>query len=183
MRWARSKFLSRVLAVLLIGSMLPPLLAPSNRAASSSLYGSYSEWLRAQLLVPADATFERALLGATESKAKSFEQFIDAFFQAYEAHGPDAPVSKAFTGRDLSNEALWSYLQRRYTRIAGEGVLTRLRFAAASGGTFASASADAAFAAGSTPSVPISADSWRRRGATDHLISVGTLTSARPQGP
>ncbi len=126
MTWARKRWTSRVFAAVLILSMLPTLIVPTSRAVRDVQLDSYESWIRAQLRIPVEGAVENALSHAVESDAESFDQFIAAFIHAYAEAAPGQPISQVFTDRDLSDDALISFLQRRYSQIAAEGVLPRL---------------------------------------------------------
>lgn len=180
----RSTWWVRCVALLLVGALASTLLAPSSAAGSGSLAGSYGEWIRAQLLVPDDPAADRALkeAEAAEIHARTFEAFVETFLEAYEARRPGVPVARVFIDKDLSNDALISYLQRKYTEIAADAVLPRLCLAAP---TFAPS-----LSSGSVASSFSGMDGWERTARlsdaprTDDVIaSLRTLTPARPQGP
>lgn len=113
-------------AAVLILSILPTLIVPSSSASSGAQFGSYEDWLRAQLRIPVDHVVERALADAGEAGADTFDAFIGAFLDAYAKAAPGEPISQVFTDRDLSDDALISFLQRRYSQVVDQGVLPRI---------------------------------------------------------
>jgi hypothetical protein len=120
----RSPYLARIVAGVLTASMLSGLFAlPSSSAPEA--YGSYAGWARAQLRVPVDEALESALSKAAESRPISFQDFVEAFLKAYDQEGSGHSAALAFTDVDLSDDALITYLQRRYVRISDEGTLPR----------------------------------------------------------
>lgn len=125
MLWVRNGWMGRVLAAMLIASMLPMLFIPPARAASGSQFGSYERWLRAQIRVSSDAV-ENAIADAVADRSDSLQDFVAAFVESYEAAAPDRSIAFVFTERELSNEALISFLQRRYTRVVDDAVLSRV---------------------------------------------------------
>ncbi|MEX2399275.1 MAG: hypothetical protein WD423_00795 [Rhodothermales bacterium] len=193
MQHLRSTWLLRSVALLLVGALLPMLFAPSsnapssraplNPAVSSSASSSYADWLRSQLRVPADASVDRALEAAVETRAASITEFVGAFLSAYESDHPDRSAARVFVDRDLSDEALISYLQRRFTEVGGEAVLLRLRLiASTTGSTWSSGSVSA------VPSRISRALHAARPSVSAFLVdavvtSFRSLSPARPQGP
>lgn len=125
----RTKGGTRVAAALLLASLLPVTFATAAHAARHM--ASYADWVRLQLRIPADDVVALALETATESRAGSLEAFLATFVEAYEAQQPAQPLAYAFSAVGLSNEALISYLKGRYLGFAGEAVLPRASFTAA----------------------------------------------------
>lgn len=183
MGWVRSKWLLRCTALLLLGAMLPMALAPTSRAASGSLSSSYAEWVRAQLRMPADAAVEEALHEAAETDARTFRTFAEAFLKAYEARHPLESAAHVFVDRDLSNDALIAYLQRRYTEISGEAVLLRLRLVAAHAGPSFSSGASGTLASHPRNTVSSAPSLFSAQEIDDVASARRPLTPARPQGP
>ena len=184
MIWVRKKWTSRVLAAVLILSILPTLMVPSNRASGSAQFGSYEGWLRAQLRIPADEAVERAIVDAVEAGADSFDAFIAIFLEAYATAAPGESISQVFTDRDLSNDALISYLQRRYSQVVDAGILPRVYLTSfvqnpvigESGPSDAAVGAGAAALSGFGAALPALIESTI-------FISLRTLSSARALGP
>lgn len=183
MRLARSTFFTRVVAGLLVLSMLPALVAEAGQAPGASLQGTYAEWIRAQLRVPADTGLKKALDTAAQEKASTFEGFLQAFLDAYEAERPDVPMARAFTDRDLTDDALISYLQRRFTEITGEAILPRLCSAVAATPHSLKASGSSAVVAAPAAAPPANQASSQAASGETVVITVHSLTSARSQGP
>lgn len=183
MRRLRSKCLLRCTALLLVGAMLPALFAPSSRAASGSLASSYAEWIRAQLKAPAHPSVERALKKAAQADANSFNTFVAAFLEAYEAQYPQESAARAFTDKDLSNDALITYLQRRYTEISGEAVLLRLRVVGTSINTSSATGSTGNHAPQPRGVVPVAPGLISAAASDGVLATLRTATPARPQGP
>ncbi len=185
MMWVRKRSTSRVFAVVLILSILPTLMVPSGRASSSAKFGSHEGWLRAQLLAPADDLVDLAIAVAVESGAESFDGFIAAFLEAYADAAPGEPISQVFTDRNLSDDALITFLQRRYSQVVDVGVLPRLYLT--------SFVQNSAVGGKSGPSyTPIKTGSFAPHGVEDPLsflaeyiivISFRTLSSAHSLGP
>ena len=183
MRWVRSTWLGRCVAIVLVGTMAPAVLTPTSASASNLLTRSYAEWIRSQLLVSDDPVVNRALDEAAEAGGTTFESFVEAFLDAYEARYPAVPAARIFTDRNLSNQALIGYLQRRYTGIAPEAVPPRLRLV----GT----SSHPSHVAGGDAAVSVYARSPSRTSLgivaapqTDMAVaSLRPTTPARPQGP
>lgn len=128
MKWARKRWPRRVLAAVLAFSMLPTLVMPGTGVAAEAQYGTYERWIRAQIRVPLDAAVEKAIRDAVDGGADSFDAFITAFLEAYSSEAPGQPISRVFTDRELTNDALRSFLQRRYSQIADAGVVPRVHF-------------------------------------------------------
>ena len=126
MKWARKRWPRRVLAAVLALSMLPTLVMPGTGVIAEAQYGTYERWIRAQIRVPVDGAVEKAITEAVERGAESFDSFITAFLDAYSDAAPGQSISQVFTDRDLSNDALRSFLQRRYSQIADAGVVPRV---------------------------------------------------------
>ena len=184
MKWARKRWPRRVLAAVLAFSMLPTLVMPVAGVTAEAQYGTYERWIRAQIRVPVDGAVKKAIAEAVEGEADSFDAFITSFLEAYSAAAPGEPISHIFTDRDLSNDALRSFLQRRYSQLADAGVVPRVHLT-----TFIQ------HAATSGDSGPLSAHSAARvavNRATSLLmtlaecgvvISFRTLSSAQSLGP
>ena len=185
MRQARTPYLSRLIAGILLASMLPALFVLPSSAASGATYGSYSRWIRAQLRVPADASFDVAISKASESRPGSLEAFIEAFLDAYERANPGKSAAQAFTDIDLSDDALITYLQRRYTQIGDEGVLPRVYFTTASSAGIAAGQADTCGDAVSESDPQLRAHSGAGTICAEAaiVVSLRTLSSAHPLGP
>lgn len=141
MRWLRASWTQRTLVTLLVASLSTVLFAaadtPSRRSAS------YADWVRTQLRTPADAALDEALTTADE-QARTFEGFLNAFVDAYEAQRPETSLARAFLAHDLPPEALITYLQSRFARVVGDAVLPRLVMTATSASTAHSADRNAA---------------------------------------
>lgn len=183
MRRLRSKWLLRCTALLLVGAMVPALLVPSSRAASQSLSSSYAEWILAQLNAPADQYVQEALEQAAEADVRSFDAFVETFLNAYEARHPQESAARVFTGKDLSNEALIAYLQRRYTEIRGDAVLLRLRVVAASPITPSSVGSTGLHAPTAQRHAPAFAGLSSGSATDGFVYSPHRASPARPQGP
>lgn len=184
MMWVRNRWTSRVLAAVLILSILPTLMVSSSRGSGGAQFGSYEEWLRAQLRIPADQAVERAIVDAVEAGADSFDAFIAIFLEAYAKAAPGESISQVFTDRDLSNDALISYLQRRYSQVVEAGILPRVYLTSfvqnpviGKAGT-----SDAAIGAGTSAFSFLEAALPTLIESTI-LISLRTLSSARALGP
>lgn len=183
--WARKRWTSRVFAAILLLSVLPTFIIPNNRAAGGAQFGSYEGWIRAQLRIPVDGAVEEAMSSAIESGADSFDEFLAAFLEAYAEAAPGQAISQVFTERNLSDDALISFLQRRYSQVGDEGVLHRVALTSlvqqvAVDGKFGLAaitshSGMSALAAAG----PVIASLAERT----VVISLRTLSSARPLGP
>ena len=185
MRRVRRPSYLRLLAGLVILSMLPALFVPSGGGASAAAAGTYSRWIRAQLRVPADEAINAALEKASNSPSSTFESFVEAFLDAYEESRPEQSAAFAFTEDDLSDDALIAYLQRRYTEIGEEGVLPRTYLTTAaglSGGTF-STDAAATLIRSTGPALKQTAGLSGFLSRDLLAVPLRTLTSARPLGP
>ncbi|MEX0747006.1 MAG: hypothetical protein WD275_03330, partial [Rhodothermales bacterium] len=69
----------RLLAVLVIASMMPSLFVPTGSGASAAVGGTYSRWIRAQFRVPTNEAIDAALEKASKSSSSNFEAFVEAF--------------------------------------------------------------------------------------------------------
>ena len=125
----RSIWGMRAMAGLLLASLLPVTFASAVQAARHT--ASYADWVRLQLRIPVGEAIEQALEVAEESRARSLEDFLTVFVEAYEAQQPEQSIAHAFSTRDLSNDALISYLEGRYLRFVGDAVLSRTALMAA----------------------------------------------------
>lgn len=174
-----------MLAVVLIASMLPTFILPVGVGASSSEFGTYERWIRAQLRVAGDSAVEEAIAAATDSRPNSFADFIRAFIRVYVEAAPDRSISRVFLDRDLNQEALLSYLHFRYTQVADDGILTRLYQAKASSTLLLDAKTGwkhgwmAAEVLRRAPTIKASHLSTDRL----FIISMRVLSSARSLGP
>lgn len=185
MAWVRNRWAGRVCATVLLLSMLPTLAVPTNRMAGDAQFGSYERWIRNQIRVPVDAAVEKAIAEAVASDAESFDSFIATFLDAFGEVAPDRPLSQVFTDRELSDDALISFLQRRYSQIADEGVVPRVYVASFIHNLLVSGKS------GLDAARKFSADMGRAdRGSfmppvveKTIVISLRTLTSARSLGP
>lgn len=126
MEWVRKKLTRRALAVLMTASLLPPVFLHPARGVAKAQFGTYERWIRAQLRIPIDEVVEKAMAEAAASRAPSFEGFVIAFLKSYKEAAPDRSTARAFTDRDLTNDALLTYLQARFTQIVEDGVLVRV---------------------------------------------------------
>lgn len=136
----RLRTYSHWLAALMLLSVLPLVGGPLHAALWRSAEVPYGDWLRAQLRVPADATFEAAVDEATSAAPNSFEAFLWAFVEAY---GPlDTPsgeptavertaLAAAFSSAPLDEEALVAFLQGQVERSVQQALLPRPVLAAA----------------------------------------------------
>lgn len=184
MIWVRHNWASRILAVVLIVSMLPALVVPASRAASGMQFGSYERWIRAQLRIPVDEHVEEAISRAVASRAHSFEAFVATFLEAYEQTAPERPIAQVFTDRDLSDDALISYLQRRYTQVVDDGVLTRTFLAKAAAQSSSTIKAGKAAHAVPLPSTRVGFEGAMLQNPDDLIvIPFRVLSSARSLGP
>lgn len=183
MRWLRSTFFARLIAFLLVVSLLPTLVGQASQASAISVQGSYEVWIRAQLRVPADANLEAALNRAAESRAANIGEFVAAFLAAYESESPDVPVAHAFTERDLTDDGLIEYLQRRYTEIAPDAVLPRLRPATPPVATSLTSPSPSAGLDTTRPAVRAVLGTATLCSVTEHVVPFRILSSARSQGP
>ncbi|QXD14905.1 hypothetical protein GQ464_016030 [Rhodocaloribacter litoris] len=130
MRCLRSTWVLRLVVLCLGVSLLPVLLAPVAQA-SRPVALPFSDWLRSLVREPVDEAFEQALAQAEARRPRSLHAFLTAFVEAYEAGRGAAAVAVVFTGEALSAEALILYLQRRYQRLVGEGLLPRTEVSSA----------------------------------------------------
>ncbi len=183
MRWVRSTFFARLIASLLVVSLLPTLVGQAGQASALSIQGSYEVWIRAQLRVPADADLEAALNRAAESRAANIGEFVAAFLAAYESESPEVPAAHAFTERDLTDDGLIEYLQRRYTEIAPDAVLPRLRSATPPVATSLTSPSPTAAVDTTAPKVRTVYGAVTLRSGTEHVIPFRILSPARSQGP
>lgn len=183
MRWVRSTYFVRLIAGVLVASMLPALIGPASQASAFSLQGSYEVWIRAQLRTPADEVVEEALDRVSEESTSTISEYVSAFVEALAALDPGTSAAKIFTDQKLTDEALIAYLQRRYTEIAPEAVVPRLRPMAA---PVASSLMSMGSAATIVPATTF--DSFLnslvvQKRATEHVLPLRILSSARSQGP
>lgn len=184
MSWVRNGWIGRVLAAMLVASMLPTLVVPPARAAGGSQFGSYERWIRAQIRVSSDVV-EKAIAEAVAERTNSLQDFVAAFLESYEAAAPERSIAHVFTDRELSNEALMSYLQRRYTGIVDDAVLSRVYLAKAA--HVASSGAQAAGTTGAFTKVGVTPILSAGPALSQHfehiIISIRKRSSARPLGP
>lgn len=178
----RSTLFARIVSSLLVLSIVPSLFATAGQASALSLQGSMEVWLRAQLRVTADPQIDAALERAAKNRAKNLKDFVAAFISAYEEEAGEPPA-RIFADRDLSDDALIAYLQRRFVELTSDAVTPRIR--SVSSPVASSLGGDEAMAA-VTPSV--AAGPWRiarttQRVKAEPVISLRTLTPARSQGP
>lgn len=131
MRWMRSTWGARLMAAGLVACLLSSVVATGAMGQRRAVGLSYADWVRAQLRVPADDALEAALSEAVSSHPRTLDAFLATFIEAYESRQPQAPLSVAFLSRDLSNDALISYLETRYHGVVGEGMLPRTFFTSA----------------------------------------------------
>lgn len=184
MSWVRNGWIGRVLAAMLVASMLPTLVVPPTRAAGGSQFGSYEGWIRAQIRVSSDVV-EKAIAEAVAERTDSLQDFVAAFLESYEAAAPERSIAHVFTDRELSNEALISYLQQRYTGTVDDAVLSRVYLSkvthVASSGAHAAGTSGAFTEAGVTPI--ISGGPVHPQQDEFIVIPIRKRSSARPLGP
>lgn len=123
MQWLRNTWMARGVVALVVTSLVALLFASAE--SSPRRAPSYADWVRAQLLHPAGEAVEQALQTASENHQGSLQDFLDAFIDAYEAAHPQGTAAQVFVAHDLSNDALITYLQGRYSRVVGEALLPR----------------------------------------------------------
>lgn len=116
--------------MLVITSLVALLFA--SAATSPRRASSYADWVRQQLLNPTSELAETALSEATAKDPLSLQAFLEAFLEAVEAEQPHASPANLFVEYELSNDALITYLQGRFSRVVGEAVLTRITIGVAS---------------------------------------------------
>lgn len=171
------------MATLLVASMLPSLVGSAGQASAMSLQGSYEVWIRSQLRVPADAQIETALEQAAESEASTVKEFIVAFVVAYQKERPNAPAARAFIDRDLTDNALIAYLQRRFTEVAPEAMVPRIRSVVPPVTSSLAAMGSMAAVTTSQDVPPALRTTTPHAAQTELVIPLRILSSARSQGP
>lgn len=186
MRWMRTIQARRLLVIVLIAALLPTLISPAAATARCATYASYGDWLRTQLRVAPDDAFEQAIERAAEARPQSLSDFLDAFVEAYETESPDAPLSAVFSAIDLSNEALVTYLERRYQQFGGDGLVPRNRSTSALYPHVKAPDRVEKLSAAVISVAPARLGQALSRSADllrPFILSVRTLTSAQPLGP
>lgn len=186
MLWLQKGWIGRVLAAVLIASMLPTLVVPRARTTGGSHFGTYERWFRAQLRVSGDVAVEEAIAAAVAEGTDSVREFVAVFLKSYQDAAPGRAIAQVFTERDLSTDALISYLQSRYTRVVDDAVFPRSFLTTAVNQTVANAQsgASAGVVAGDRVSSLIRDISARNTlvGALI-IIPLRVLSSARSLGP
>lgn len=183
MMWVRQRWTGRMLAAVLIASTLATFLLPTNRGVKTQ-FGTYERWIRAQLRIPVDEAVEQAIAEAA-AQVGSFEEFVSAFLKSYEEIAPGQSTARAFIDRDLSNDALLTYLHLRFTQVVGDFVLLRV-YVSKAASTFLSGGKTGWERAISTAELLESAAEFVfAQPSTDRLIivSMRILSSARSLGP
>jgi hypothetical protein len=125
MLWLQKGWIGRVLAAVLIASMLPTLVVPRARTTGGPQFGTYERWFRAQLRISGDVAVEEAIAAAVAEGTDSVREFVAVFLRSYEDAVPGRAIAQVFTERELSTDALISYLQSRYTRVVDDAVFPR----------------------------------------------------------
>ncbi len=185
MTWVRHRWASRVLGAVLILSLLPTLFIPQAPAAKGAQFGTYERWIRAQLRVPVDDAVAGAIAGAVEARAASLQEFVTAFLASYQEAAPGRSIAQAFTERDLSNDALLTYLQRRYTQVVDDGVLPRLYLSKATPQSFTNGGAPSNVGIVAEAILSLIARNTLASPSNDKfvVVSLRVLSSARSLGP
>ena len=93
MSWIRHTWVIRTIALLLISSLLPMLLAPTIQARHYGSSFSYAGWVQEQLDPVSGDTVDRAVERALASQPASFDAFVAAFIEAYVQESPQAESS------------------------------------------------------------------------------------------
>ncbi len=178
----RSIWGMRSVAGLLMASLLPVTFATAVHAAQHT--SSYADWVRLQLRIPAGEAVEQALETATESRARSLEAFLTVFVEAYQAQQPERSLALAFSTRDLSNDALISYLEGHYLGFVGDAVLPRAALVAAK---LASKQVLEQGSLAALTRIDLSRRAWLATIQPSHapvfILSLRALSAAQPLGP
>ena len=182
----RNGWVGRTLAAMLIASMLATLVVPRARTPAGSQVGNYERWIRAQLRISPDDFVEMAITSAVSERVDSFQKFVAAFLQVYEDAAPERAISLVFTDRELSTDALISYLERRYNRVVYDAVFPRIYVATASHHAGAAGKTGGSVGrSGSRPATPAiqAIVGGARQIAKSAVVPFRALSSARPLGP
>lgn len=183
MLWLQEKWVGRVLAAVLIASMLPTLVVPRAQTGGPH-FGTYERWIRAQLRI-SDGAVEKAIAVAVAEGADTVQEFVVAFLKTYEDAAPGRAIALVFTERELSTDALISYLQSRYTRVVDDAVLPRIFLTTAATQTVTNGHAGTSSGILSVARTALFAQSIAstpRLGAFI-IIPLRVLSSAHPLGP
>lgn len=183
MRLVRSTFFARMVACLLVLSMLPTLVGPASQASGLTAQGAYEVWIRAQLRAPASAELEAALERAAEERSNSIAEFVAALLDAYAEEAPGERAARAFMEQDLTDDALISYLQNRYTEIAPEAVFPRLRPIAPPVATSLNTTGASGIVTAAAPSASVHYAKSTLLDRTELVTPFRILSPARSQGP
>lgn len=186
MLWLQKGWIGRVLATVLIASMLPTLVVPRARTTGGPHFGTYERWIRAQLRISGDGAVEEAIAAAVAEGADSVREFVAVFLKSYEDAAPGRAIAQVFTERELSTDALISYLQSRYTRVVDDGVFPRSFLATAVNQTVANGQSGASsgiIAAERASSLTRDTAARIAHAGAVIIIPLRVLSSARSLGP
>ena len=125
MSWIRHTWVIRSIALLLMGSLLPILLAPMVQARHYGSSFSYAGWVHEQLDPVAGDSVDRAIERALASKPASFDAFVTAFVDAYLL---ESPQSASPAQHPPLHDNLFIYLKSRFLRLIGSAILPGLQF-------------------------------------------------------
>ena len=186
MRTLRSTWGSRLIAALLALSLSPGFAVPVAQAAQHVAERTYADWLRAQLSGSPPPAFEAALEAAVAVQPVSFEAFLDAFVEAYQAQPTDVSLDAVFSVREMSGEALVYFLHGRFQQVMGVALPPRAMLTVAGPQTAGSLSGPnlvASFLVGAATLHPASTPLSGDEGRTGAVLPLRLLSAAQPLGP
>lgn len=129
MRWLRSTWHLRAVAVLLVTSLLPTAVVWPEQAATHAPSNTHADWVRAQVRTAVEGTdrtaFEAALDTASESAAHSLQDFLRHFAAAYAQQDADLSLAELFGVTEGTHERVIDALQRRLAQVSRWAVVLR----------------------------------------------------------
>lgn len=190
MRWLRSTWRLRAVALLLAAGLLPVTLVWPQQAAPHTPDEAHADWLRSQVRSEmGDAerdAFEAALQAAVEAEAaRSLEDFLHHFVAAYVQHAHGPSLAELFGVAEEANEQIADALQRRLTQVAGWAAVPRLvtAFQAPFFSSSYHSPAGTASCLASPAITAFQATVVRIAGLTLGVGLVRTLSTSRPRAP
>lgn len=130
MRWLRTTWKLRAVAFLLVTSLVPMALVWPKSPTARTPAETHANWLRTQVRAEMDdagqAAFEAALERAVEAEARSLQDFLRHFIDAYTQRTAGPSFTQLFGVAGHTHWQVVQELQRRLAQISGWAAVPRL---------------------------------------------------------